>query len=190
MDGAIFLSLIAAVATIISGHMLYRAHRSAEPIQASKDAIAKLVVASLLASVSCKILAADDSKGMFSCHAYGDAGCAEHIRDLVTDKFTARFPYQKYEIVAIYDMQLMSNGGGVGFAIVGVSPKLSDSKRSLGNGSLMPSRRFTSTSRVAAGERINPYQRTKYEISDLRDAVEAMMEACEREASCNVLGKN
>ena len=42
MDGAIFSSLIAAAATIISGYMLYRAHRSTESIQASKEAIAKL----------------------------------------------------------------------------------------------------------------------------------------------------
>lgn len=42
MDGAIFSSLIAAAATIISGYMLYRAHRSTESLQASKDAIAKL----------------------------------------------------------------------------------------------------------------------------------------------------
>lgn len=42
MDGAIFSSLIAAAATIISGYMLYRAHRSTESIQASREAIAKL----------------------------------------------------------------------------------------------------------------------------------------------------
>ncbi len=149
---------------------------------------AKLAIAFALANVCCNVSAGDN--GVFSCHAYGDAGCTEHIKDLVTDKFTTRFPYQKYEIVVIYDMQLMSSGGGVGFAIAGVSPRLSGSKRESGSATLVPSRRFTSTSRIPAGERINQYQRTKYEIGDLRIAVEAMMEACERDAGCNILGKN
>jgi hypothetical protein len=42
MDGAIFSSLIAAAATIISGYMLYSAHRSTESIRESKETIAEL----------------------------------------------------------------------------------------------------------------------------------------------------
>lgn len=123
--------------------------------------------------------------GQYSCSSYGGAGCAEHIKDIVTDKFTSKFPHSKYEIVVVYEYQTYSNGGGVGFAVAGVSPKVAESNK-YGALSLMPIRRFTATQRNT-GDSINPYQKTQNEIGLIRDAVQLLMEACDRDANCDVM---
>lgn len=123
--------------------------------------------------------------GQYSCTGYGDAGCSKHLNDIVTDKFTSKFPSAKYEIVAVYDFQTYSDGGGVGFATVGVSPKVLESHK-YGELSLMPIRRFTATQRNT-GDQVSPYQTTEFKIDLLRRAIQMMMEACDRDASCKIL---
>ncbi|BET27603.1 hypothetical protein EV673_1725 [Limnobacter thiooxidans] len=123
--------------------------------------------------------------GEFSCSLYGNVDCAEHIKKLVTDKFTSKFPSTKFEIVAVSEFQVYSDGGGVGYAVVGVVPKVSESDK-YGNLSLFPIRRFSATRRIT-GQDISPYQKTQNEIEVLQSAVEGMMEACHRDKACNVM---
>ena len=123
--------------------------------------------------------------GPFSCTSYGTAGCAKNIEDLVTDKFTSKYPKNKFEIVAVYEFQTYTDGGGVGYAVVGVVPKIKKSDQ-YGTLSLFPSNRFSATRRVT-GHHVSPYQKTQYEVDMLRSAVESLMEACNRDRDCNVL---
>jgi len=83
--------------------------------------------------------------GEFKCHAFGDSGCAHLINDVVTDKFIDKFPAKKYEIVVIYQFQIYSDGGGVGYAVAGVAPVL---EGQYANGALVPKVRFVSTVRI------------------------------------------
>jgi hypothetical protein len=119
--------------------------------------------------------------GQFRCNAAGDAGCAEHIKKIVSDKFLSKFPASKYTIVVIYDFLTYSDGGGVAFSVAGVVP-LQD-----GNKVLVPRSRYISTTRINAGRFINPYQKTQEKIEVIQRSVEQMMEECERSPSCDVM---
>lgn len=123
--------------------------------------------------------------GPFACTAYGSLGCSKHIEDLVTDKFTAKFPIEKFTIVTVYEFQTHSDGGGVGYAIAGVVPKISDPEK-YGNLGLFPTRRFATTRRVTGNE-VKPGQKTQHELEIMRRAVELMMAACDREPDCNIM---
>lgn len=137
----------------------------------------------ILVSLAC-ISVSSFAAGSFYCRAYGDAGCSEHLGDVVTDKFIARFPDSKYEIVVVSNYEPYSNGGGVGFAIAGVSPR--SAKSEYGNFGFMPARRFIATQRNT-GKAIDPYQKTTFEVDLVRKAVQAMMEACDRDKNCDIL---
>jgi len=50
--------------------------------------------------------------------------CASKVTDLVTDKFTQRFPASRFKIAVVAEFQQYSDGGGVGYAVAGVSPVL------------------------------------------------------------------
>lgn len=123
--------------------------------------------------------------GAYICSSYGDAGCAEHIKDIVSDKFTKKYPSSKYEIVIVYQYDAYSDGGGVGFAVAGVSPKVTE-KAKYGNLSLMPINRFLATQRDT-GKQVDPYEVTKFKINLLRRATRLLMEACDRQPSCDVI---
>lgn len=140
----------------------------------------KLAVIAGLASLSVSA-----SAGQFSCIAYGDVGCAEHIQDIVTDKFATKYPSKKYAIVTVYDFQQYSDGGGVGFAIVGVVPKKPKSEKN-SELSYMPIRRWTVTQRNT-GNSLSAGEITKIKIDILRDAVAHMMESCSNDVDCNIM---
>lgn len=141
-----------------------------------------------LAAIFCFIsLSFSALAGPYVCINYGNSGCSKHINDIVTDKFTKKFPVSNYEIVVVYDMHTMSNGGGVAFAIAGVSPRVSEAKYGSGEMALMPINRYVVTKRIDANVQINPYRKTEIEIELLRDAVQMMMEECDRNANCNIL---
>lgn len=124
--------------------------------------------------------------GQFRCAGYGDTGCTDHITSIVTDKFTAKFPASKYKIVMVYDFQTYSDGGGVGFAVAGVSPIVSETNK-YGVLSLMPKNRFTSTVRIDKTKTLNPYQVTQEKIDLMQRAATLLMEACDRDANCDVM---
>lgn len=123
--------------------------------------------------------------GQFACSSYGNAGCTDEVKDIVTEKFTAKYPVAKYEIVVVYDFQKYSDGGGVGFAMAGVAPKVTETQK-YGDLSLMPLSRYITTQRITSTD-VNPYQATKYNISNMRRAVQLLMEACDRDAKCDVM---
>ncbi len=122
----------------------------------------------------------------FFCNSYGEVNCAKNVADLVTKKFAKRFPASTYEIVMVANFDPYSDGGGVGFAIAGVSRRLLDKSKSSGP-SLMPVNRFISTVRIDKGKYLGPRERTEETIQLMRRAVELLMDACEREERCDIL---
>jgi len=114
--------------------------------------------------------------GRYVCQGYGDNGCAEHIRDLVTDDFTQRYPADKFKIVVVYAFIPYSDGGGVGYAMAGVSPVLK------ANGidfAIVPKQRYSWTS-LRRGPHVSPREKNELEVSLIRGAVENLMEACRK----------
>lgn len=105
--------------------------------------------------------------------------CASKVTDLVTDKFTQRFPASRFKIAVVAEFQQYSDGGGVGYAVAGVSPVLKD------NTTLFPIRRFASTVRIK-DRTMSPYDVTKETEELLRRAVEQLMAACDSSPSCDV----
>jgi len=52
--------------------------------------------------------------------------CAEVVSNIVTDKFTARFPAKKYQIFVHSNIHSYTNGGYAAYAVTGVILKGSD----------------------------------------------------------------
>ena len=132
--------------------------------------------------VMCMLVVPVVSAGEFSCASFGDSGCSQHIKDIVTDRFTSKYPSDKFQLVAIYDFMKHSNGGGVGFAIVGVVPRI------LVNGveiKQMPKSRFIATQSING--KIDARQRIALEIETLRSAVDNLMAECDRLKNCELL---
>ena len=105
--------------------------------------------------------------------------CSTKVADLVTDKFTQRFPKSHFKIAVVAEFQRYSDGGGVGYAVAGVSPVLKD------NTTQFPISRFASTVRIK-DRKMSPYDVTKETEELLRSAVEQLMAACDSSPSCDV----
>jgi hypothetical protein len=131
-----------------------------------------VLIAVFFSSLSCA--------GEFRVHCFTDlSDCASKVSDIVTDKFTNRYPVARYKIVVLSEFLPYSDGGGVGFAVAGVSPLLKD-----GAGQI-PSRRYTSTIRIV-DRSMSAFDVTKKTEELLRSAVEQLMAACERSVNCDV----
>lgn len=114
--------------------------------------------------------------GRYVCQGYGDNGCAEHISDLVTDEFTQRYPADKFKLVVVYAFIPYSDGGGVGYAMAGISPQLK------ANGidfAIIPKQRYSWTTR-RSGPYVGPREKNELEVGLIRGAVENLMESCRK----------
>jgi hypothetical protein len=106
-----------------------------------------------------------------------------NISDLVSDKFIAKFPATKYSITVIYDFHTYTDGGGVGFAVAGVTPRNQDASKGW---YYAPYHRYTSTRRMT-GQSINSYKKNELTIEVIRQAVELLMAECDKSPTCDVL---
>lgn len=108
--------------------------------------------------------------------------CSTRLKDIVTDKFTNKFPHTDWEIVVIAEFQPYSDGGGVGYAVAGVSPSLRSGTKEY---TLAPIKRYSATKRIN-GRNLGPYEVLDETHSLLRRAVEQLMVACETSSTCDV----
>jgi hypothetical protein len=121
--------------------------------------------------------------GEFRATCYGNVN-ASLFKDIVTDKFTEKYPSSRFTIVVISNFQRYSNGGGVGFAVAGVVPKNGNSK----NYEFVPIHRFmATTARTAAGEHLTAKEAVEKEKETARDAVADLMSACDLSPNCEVI---
>lgn len=123
------------------------------------------------------------SAGEYRCHSFGKNGCTEHIADIVTDRFTSKYPADKFKLVAIYQFMDYSDGGGFGFAVAGVVPRIRIDGAEIAQ---IPARRFIATQRLN-GKNIDARQRNVLEIETMRSAVDNLMAECDRDKNCDLL---
>ncbi|MCW7753394.1 hypothetical protein OOT00_05265 [Desulfobotulus sp. H1] len=118
--------------------------------------------------------------GEFKIHCFADLGeCASKIEGLVSEKFTRHYPASHFHIVVIAEFQPYGSGGGVGYALAGVSPLLEDGTTQF------PIHRFATTVRI--NDRVmGPYDVAEETAEVMRRSVEQMMAVCDRSPDCAV----
>jgi hypothetical protein len=118
----------------------------------------------------------------YACGAVENISCDGLFVDIVTDKFTAKYPHTEWKIQAYAKYSIFSNGGGAGHAFVGVVPKLKGK-----NGKeldLIPDWRFSRTSSTTND--VSPLQKNEELRLMLRKATEAMMAQCDASKNCDI----
>jgi hypothetical protein len=116
--------------------------------------------------------------GEFGVECYADVnGCADVLNEVVTSKFTSKYPLSNWRIVVIAEFQRYSDGGGVGYAVAGVVPKGS---------SQVPVNRFSATLRVDNTRKVTAKDRSDFTLQVYRDAVAEMMAACDESSTCDL----
>lgn len=118
--------------------------------------------------------------GDFYTSCYSDISCSTNITNVVTDRFTTRFPSSRYEIVAYVDSDTFGDGQSIAFATVGVTPR---THGRYGEMSLFPVRRFSVYWHGSLGSKTLQIE----EIEVLRMAVADLMKSCAQTKSCNLL---
>ena len=158
--------------------------RSAPPISShgrDRSNMPKRAVITLVsATLSLVSQAALAGPFRMACY-FASQNCGREVVDIVSERFTARYPSANWEIVVLAEFTPYAGGGGVGYAIAGVSRRQSGA-----NGqALVPKERFVSTSR-RNGAPVSPTQAAAETVEVVRHAVEQLMVACERSPNCNV----
>jgi hypothetical protein len=120
--------------------------------------------------------------GAFSFNCSTDVSCSDLLSDVVTEKFTTKFPNDIYEIFVLSHTSVFSNGTSASYAVVGVVPKSKLSHY------FAPNRSWDSVSYY--GSLGNAYDKQNKSREIIRKAVESMMAACEDSKGCEILGSN
>lgn len=102
--------------------------------------------------------------------------CAEVISDIVTDKYIAKFPSNKFSIFVHSDIHAYSNGGFVAYAVAGVVPIASYQ---------FPRKRYATTT-MEREKRVGQLILAEVEKENFRDVVKQLMDDCEISTSCDV----
>ena len=116
--------------------------------------------------------------GYSSTGEKGDIGAL--IKDLITDKYTNKYPYPRFALVVISGTTSTKDGRVTGYATVGVSKEIDSGKF----GALVPVNRFT-TSDLSDGK-LSGQQRLVFEKTLIRDAVQGLMNVCNSSPSCDL----
>ena len=116
--------------------------------------------------------------GEFGVECYADINdCGAVLHEVVTSKFTSKYPFSNWRIVVIAEFQRYSDGGGVGYAVAGVVPKGS---------SQVPVNRFSTTLRVDNTRKVTAKDASDFTLRVYRDVVADMMAACDESATCDL----
>ena len=122
--------------------------------------------------------------GEFRTSCYAEIACSSNITDIVTDRFTKRFPVKRYEIVAYVNGTTFDDGVLIAYAAVGVSPREYGKYEKL---SLFPLNRYEVSWHGALDGNTTLQIR---EIQVLRRAVQDLMRRCATAKGCNILDSN
>lgn len=101
-------------------------------------------------------------------------GCGENVRDIVTDKFTDRYP--KHDIFVLSDHIQFSDGSYVVYARAGVSPRGTFEA---------PRYNFSAFRTVAASHENTALAMGRAEARIVRDVVQDMMDECATSKNCD-----
>jgi hypothetical protein len=138
------------------------------------------VIAVLLATTPLAAAAMDHT---YSAHCFsGIPSCAESINDLVTDRFIARFPSDKWRIVIFSDVHQYSDKSAVAVALAGVAPRTKGQDGR--SATQFPVNRFVRT--IKSDGAVGPMDMQNLERAVIRDAIEDLMAKCDLLSKCDV----
>ena len=106
--------------------------------------------------------------------------CADAVSDIVTDKFTAKFPSSQYQIFLHSNIHHYTNGGFGAYAVAGVIPRGS---------AMFPVRTFSATSINGTDKNFGAIEQAGIERDVYRSAAKSLIDACEVSPSCDVYVK-
>jgi hypothetical protein len=121
--------------------------------------------------------------GQFGTHCFHEsdaiakAGCAHLLSDIVTDKFTAKYPATKFEIFVTSYSDKLTNGGYFAYAVAGVIPR--------SELDLFPKQRVNRMLLEVNGDP-TPAQLGEQEEKAIRSAVGSLMKFCEALPTCDL----
>lgn len=103
--------------------------------------------------------------------------CASAVADIVTDKFTDKFPVARFEIFVHSHVTGFETGGFAAYAVAGVVPRASGQ---------FPANRFLYSMMNGAPRRFSQIDLAKSELEVYRAAVKNLMDRCEISPECDV----
>lgn len=103
--------------------------------------------------------------------------CATVLSDIVTEKFTMKFPSSKFEIFVYSNIIGFTNGGFSAHAVAGVVQK---------NSGQFPVNAFSSTLMNGTEKKFSQIDLANSELENYRAAVKSLMEQCEISPDCDV----
>ena len=112
--------------------------------------------------------------------------CAALIAEIVSERFTTRYPADKWQIVVIAEVHRFSNGGGTAFSIAGVAPRLPSEPGVGAAPAAVPKQRFSSVMNIAGPRHLAGKEEIEELENVIRRSVENLMTECERTPNCNV----
>ena len=119
----------------------------------------------------------------FSAHCFSNVPkCSDSISDIVTEKFMARFPSDKWRIVIFSEAHHYSDGTAVAFSLAGVAPRTLAADGKLFT--QFPANRFTRSFKTDGS--VSTREVHRLELQLLRSAVEDLMAECDRQPRCDV----
>lgn len=110
-----------------------------------------------------------------TCSGMPELSCAEQINDIVSEKFTKKFPVNKYQI----SLMMLQTNNGVTTARVSVAPVLGSEIGYI----------IIGTKAWVATEIASDTTRTgliKSKVHSIRSATQDMMNECEKTPSCDI----
>jgi len=135
----------------------------------------KLIVLVMLIASSFSVYA-----GRYSYNCWmTDISCDGLFRDMVSDKFTAKFPHDRFEIFVYAKTHAFSDGSGVSYSIVGVVPMLNQSYKFFPN---RVWRNVTYFKNVG-----DSYAQKSHSREVIRKSIQAMMADCDYSKNCDIL---
>jgi hypothetical protein len=138
--------------------------------------IKKISLLALLSLFAMKV----NSSGFFTatCTGLQEMSCAEQINDIVTVKFTKKFPVNKFQISLV----MLQTSNGITAARVSVAPVLGDEigYTTIGTKAWLVTHIAEDTTRTGL---------IKSKVDAIRSATQDMMNECEKTPDCNIYSK-
>lgn len=103
--------------------------------------------------------------------------CASVISDIVSDKFIAKYPANRFQIFIHSNVMGYPVGGYSAYAIAGVIPR---------NSAHFPANRFETTDINGTDRKFSWVELANIELKVYRTAVQALMDQCEISPACDV----
>ena len=132
----------------------------------------------VIAAVFAVLLSARANAGQFGFYCRSDVSCVGLFNDLVTDRFTTKYPSTRWHIFVLSNVYTFGDGSGAAHATVGVTPNTTDKQVVLPTNTW---RHILSRSTVRGA-----YEKQQLERDVIRSALEARVAKCDDSPECRL----